>query len=403
MTKGTSDRNEYAPPAPPVDQMDLLSTTPVPGETHELKARARAFAADEIRPRAETLDATAEFPHETLAAAQDADLAGQYVPAEHGGGDWTLADRLAVVEEWFRADGGIGLALQLADFGAKVVTMYGTETQQAEWLPPVAAGDAITGLAATEPRGGSDLARMETTATRAGDEYVLDGEKYWTSNGEVADWIVVYARTGESAGHENYSLFVVPTDDPGYEAEPITNKMGLRASQQARVTLDGVRVPADNRLGEEGSGFYNLTRFFNYGRIAVAGHAIGLAAAAIEEAWSYVHDRELYDAAVADNQTVQHELVSLREQFEAVRALTWQACRRVQAGEDPAFWASLAKSRATRTAEEIAREAVQLHGGEGLKSDARVNRVFRDAKYPSIYEGPNAVQRDIAYGHWPDE
>lgn len=383
--------------------MNILSTTPVPSDAHDIKARARAFAEEEIRPRAADHDATEAFPHEVLSAAQNAELAGQYVPAEHGGGDWTLAHRLAVVEEWFRADGGIGLALQLADFGAKVLTMHGDENQQAEWLPAVAAGETISGLAATEPRGGSDLARMGTVAQRVGDDYVLDGEKYWTSNGEVADWIVVYARTGEEPGHDSYSLFVVPTDADGYEAEPITDKMGLRASQQTRVTLDGVRVPTGNRVGEEGSGFYNLAKFFNYGRIAVAGHATGLAAAAIEEAWEYVHDRELYDATVADNQTVQHRLVGMREEFEAARGLTWQACERVMAGDDPAFWASLAKSHATRTAEEIAREAVQLHGGEGLKFDTRVNRVFRDAKYPSIYEGANAVQRDLAYGHWPAE
>lgn len=383
--------------------MDLLSERVVPEAAHETKRRARAFADETVRPVAAEYDASGDYPTEVVAAAQAAGLAGQYVPAAHGGEGWSLAERLAVVEELFRADGGIGLAIQLVDFGAKVVTMYGTERQRERLLPPVAAGDEITGLAATEPRGGSDLARMETTARRDGDEYVLDGEKYWTSNGVVADWIVVYARTGDTDGHDSYSLFVVPTDDPGYEAEPITGKMGLRASQQARVQLDGVRVPVDNRLGEPGSGFYNLARFFNYGRIAVAGHGVGLAAAAIEEAWAYVHDRELYDASVADNQTVRHRLVEMREQFEAARALTWTACERVAAGDDPAFWASLAKARATRTAETVAREAAQLHGGEGLRTETRVNRVFRDAKYPSVYEGPNAVQRDIAYGHWPAE
>jgi len=279
--------------------------------------------------------------------------------------------------------------------------MAGSPEQKAEWLPPVGDGDVITGLAATEPAGGSDLAGMTTTARREGDEYVLDGEKYWTSNGAVADWIVVYAQTGEP-GHDGYSLFVVPTDLPGYEADAITGKMGLRASQQAEITLDNVRVPAANRLGPEGSGFYELASFFNYGRIAVAGHGLGLAAAAIEETWAYVHERELYDKAVADNQTVQHDLVEMREQFEAARALTWQACEHVMAGEDPAFWASTAKSHATRTAEEIARTGVQLHGGEGLREENRINRAYRDAKYPSIYEGANAVQRDLAYGHWPE-
>ncbi|CCQ36446.1 acyl-CoA dehydrogenase [Natronomonas moolapensis 8.8.11] len=382
--------------------MNLLTDTPIPDGSHDIKARARTFADERIRPEAMAHDATGEFPIEILRAAQEAGLAGRYFSEAYGGSGWTLADRLAIIEEWFRADGGIGLALQLADFGAKVVAMHGSDEQRSEWLPPVAEENLITGLAATEPRGGSDLAGMGTTARRAGDEYVLDGEKYWTSNGVVADWVVVYARTGDDGGHDAYSLFIVPTDSPGYEAEAIDDKTGLRASQQARVELDGVRVPASNLLGEPNRGFYRIAEFFNYGRIVVAGHGIGLAAAAIEAAWDYVHDRELYDGVVADKQTVRHELIDMRERFEAARALTWTACRRVAAGEDPAFWASLAKRRATEAAESIAGDAAQLHGGEGLREENRINKIHRDSSYPSVYEGANAVQRDIAYGHWPD-
>ena len=382
--------------------MNLLNNDPVPEAARETKARARQFAEERILPEATTRDATGEYPSEILAAAQKAELAGEYFGAEYGGAGWTLADRLAVIEEWFRADGGIGLALQLADFGAKVVDLHGSDEQRSEWLPPVAEDGVITGLAATEQRGGSDLAGMETTARREDGEYVLNGEKYWASNGVVADWVVVYARTGSEPGHDAYSMFIVPTDTPGYDAESIDDKMGLRSSQQARIELDDVRVPAANLLGEPNRGFYQLAAFFNYGRVGVAGHGIGLAAAAIEEAWEYVHERELYDKPVADKQTVRHELVELREEFEAARALTWTACRHVAADDDPAFWASLAKSRATRAAEEIARRAAHLHGGEGLRERNRSNKILRDVAYPSVYEGANAVQRDIAYNHWPD-
>ena len=382
--------------------MNLLTDGPVPEAARDTKARARTFADERILPEAASRDETGEYPMEILSAAQEAGLAGQYFGTEYGGAGWTLADRLAVIEEFFRADGGIGLALQLADFGAKVVSLHGSHEQRATWLPPVAEDGVITGLAATEQRGGSDLAGMETTARREGDEYVLDGEKYWASNGAVADWVVVYARTGDEPGHDAYSMLIVPTDTPGYDAEPIDDKMGLRSSQQARIELDGVRVPAANLLGEPNRGFYQLAEFFNYGRIAVAGHGTGLAAAALEEAWEHVHERELYDRPVADKQTVRHELVELRETFEAARALTWTACEHVAAGEDPAFWASLAKSRATRAAEEIARRGAQLHGGEGLRERNRSNKILRDAAYPCVYEGANAVQRDIAYKHWPD-
>lgn len=383
--------------------MNLLTPQHVPEDSHEIKQRAREFAAERILPAAATADVNDTYPTDILSAGQTAGLAGRYFPEQYGGAGWSLADRLAVIEEFFRADGGIGLALQLADFGAKVVAMHGTEHQRSDWLPPVAEQNLITGLAATEPRGGSDLAGMETTARRDGDEYVLNGEKHWTSNGVIADWVVVYARTGDEPGHDAYSLLVVPTETAGYTAEPIDDKTGLRASQQARIELDNVRVPADNLLGEPNNGFYQIASFFNYGRIAVAGHGIGLAAAAIEAAWEYVHERQLYDKPVADNQTVQHTLVELREQFEAARALTWTACQHVSAGEDPAFWASLAKRRATTAAETIAKEAATLHGGKGLRETNRINKIRRDAMYPSIYEGANAVQGDIVYQHWPED
>ncbi|ESS11745.1 MAG: acyl-CoA dehydrogenase [uncultured archaeon A07HR60] len=381
--------------------MEVLGPDPVPEAAHGVKSQAREFVDEHVIPDAAMYDETGEYPADIIAAAQDAGLAGRYIPSEYGGDDWTLAHRLAVVEEFFRGDGGIGLAMQLVDFGAKVVAMCGNTDQKERWLPPVAAGEKITGLAATEPSGGSDLARMETVARKSGDEYVLDGEKYWTSNGKAADWIVVYARTGDDTGHGSYSLFVVPTDADGYHADPIQDKMGLRASQQARVELDNVRIPSANLLGEEGKGFYNLAGFFNYGRIAVAGHATGLSAAALEEAWEYTHDRELYEESVASHQTVRHKLVAARESHEAARALTWTACEKTASGEDPAFWASLAKSFATRTAKDIAQTASQLHGGEGLKEGNRVNKVYRDTKYPSVYEGANALQRDLAYKQWP--
>jgi len=216
----------------------------------------------------------------------DADLVAQDIGEEWGGRGLSLHHVLAIAEEFYRADAGIALTLQLASFGAEIVEEHGDDSQKEEFLRPVAENDQITGLAVSEPETGSDLAGMSTTAEKDGDEWVIDGEKYWIGNGVEADWVTLYAKTGDDEDNRygNYSLFIVPTDAEGYEAEHIPEKMAMRASKQAHITLDGCRIPEDNLIGVEGAGFYMLAEFFNHGRVIVGGQGIGIAAAAIEEA-----------------------------------------------------------------------------------------------------------------------
>ncbi|WP_129116822.1 acyl-CoA dehydrogenase family protein [Halegenticoccus tardaugens] len=378
--------------------MDLLDDSIVPAHAREVKAAAREFAAEHIAPNASAHFRTGEYPWEVLEAGQDAGLVAQDIGEEHGGKGYDLQQILAIAEEFYRADAGIALTLQLASFGCEIVETYGSEEQKETYLRPVAECEEISGLAVSEPETGSDLAGMTTAAEKTEDGYVLNGEKYWVGNAVEADWLTVYAKTGDGEDrYSNYSMFVVPTDAEGYEAEHIPEKMGMRASKQGHIVFDDCAVPEENLVGAEGGGFYMLADFFNHGRVVVGGHGLGLAAAAIEEAWEFVHDREAFGRGVAEFQAVQHALADMRTEFEAARALNWRAAEKVASGEDAGFWAAMAKTKSTETATFCAERGMQLHGGRSILDERRIARVYRDVRIPVIYEGANEIQRNLIY------
>ena len=383
--------------------MDLLEDSIVPEEARDVKAEAREFAEEHIEPNAAEWYEKGEYPWEILEAGMEANLVAQDIPEEYGGRGLSLEQVLAVAEEFYRADAGIALTLQLASFGAEIVVDHGNEEQKEEYVRPVAENEQLTGLAVSEPETGSDLAGMTTTAEKDGDEYVLNGEKYWIGNGVEADWVTVYAKTGDDENNRygNYSMFIVPTDTDGYEAEHIPEKMGFRASKQAHIVFDDCRVPEENLVGAEGAGFYMLAEFFNHGRVIVGGHGLGLAAAAIEEASEFVHDREAFGRSVDEFQAVQHDLAEMRMDFEGSRALVWRAANKVANKDHSGYWAALAKADATETAMFCAERGMQLHGGRSVLTENRISRVYRDVRIPVIYEGANAVQRNLIYNQAP--
>ena len=382
-------------------ESDILTKTVVPERAHEHKERARAFADEHIEPVAGDHFDSGEYPEAVVSAAREAGLVAQEVDPDYGGPGRPLAEVVAAIEELFRADAGVGMAIVGQSFGTEILQEFGSEEKRRTYLRPVAAADARTGMAITEPETGSDLTGIQTRARLDGDEWVIDGEKFWIGNGISADWITVYVRTDDTDDrHANHSLLVVPTDAEGYHAEPVPEKIGMRASEQAHITFDGCRVPAENLIGDRGEGFRMVASFFNHGRVRVAAHGIGLAAAAIEEAWSFVHDREEFGRSVSDFQSVQHDLAEMRTEFESARALVWQAVDHVAAGEDAERWAAMPKAKATETAAECAETAMKLHGGRGALSGERVARVYRDVRLPMTYEGVGAVQRDIVYRNY---
>jgi acyl-CoA dehydrogenase len=382
--------------------MDLLDEGVVPEEARGVKQEARKFAQEHIAGNAAAYFESGEYPWEVLEAGQAAGLVAGDIPEEYGGRGFSLQEILAVAEEFFRADAGIGLTLQLASFGTEMLADHGTEKQKEQYLRPVAEYEQLTGLAVSEPETGSDLAGMRTTATLDGDEWVLDGEKYWVGNGVEADWVTLYAKTGDSDDrYSNYSMFIVPTDADGYSAEHVDEKMAFRASKQAHITLENCRIPEENLIGTRGAGFYMLAEFFNFGRVVVGGHGLGLAAGAIEEAEAFVTDREAFGRTVDEFQAVQHELSEMRMAFESARALNWQAADRVADHDNPGYWAALAKTVSTEAATDCAERAMSLHGGRSVFDNRRIARIYRDVRVPVIYEGANGIQRNLIHRQAP--
>ena len=379
--------------------MELLDESIVPEHARDVKRDAREFAEEHIAPNAEEYFSSGEYPWEVLEAGQEAGLVAQDIGEEYGGRDFSLVEVLGIAEEFFRADAGIALTLQLASFGASIVEEYGTEEQKEEYLRPVAECEQITGLAVSEPETGSDLAGMQTRAEKDGDEYVLNGEKYWVGNAVEGDWLTVYARTGDDQDNRygNHSLFIVPTDADGYDAEHIPEKMGMRASKQGHIVFDDCRIPEENLIGHEDAGFYMLAEFFNHGRVVVSGHGLGLAAAAIEEAWEFTHGRQAFGRDVSEFQAVQHGLADMRMEFESARSLSYRTAEKVENGESAGLWAAMAKTKATETAVDCAERGMQFHGGRSVLTDRRIARVYRDVRIPVIYEGANEIQRNLIY------
>jgi alkylation response protein AidB-like acyl-CoA dehydrogenase len=383
--------------------MDLLEESIVPEHARAVKQEAREFAEEHIEPNAEEYFDRGEYPEDIVQKGEEAGLVGQGIGEEYGGRGFSLYETLAIAEEFYKADAGLALSLQLPGFGTNLVENYGTEEQKEEYLRPVANNEMRSGLGVSEPETGSDMAGMQTTAEKDGDEWVLNGEKYWVGNGVEADWLTVYARTShdEDNRYGNFSLFIIPTDAPGYHAEHIPEKMCYRASKQAHITFDNCRIPADHIIGEEGQGFYMIADFFNKGRAVVAGHGLGLAAAAIEEASSFVHDREAFGRSIDEFQSVQHDLADMRMEFESARALSWRAAEKVDNHDNAGYWAALSKATATEAATECAERGMQLHGGRSVLNENRISRVYRDVRVPVIYEGANPIQRNLIYSQSP--
>jgi len=325
-------------------------------------------------------------------------LVGSSIPVEYGGAGYDYLTNIILVEELFAADPGIGLCISSAAFGADALEAFGTEEQKEEYLRPVAEGEAIMGSAISEPDVGSDVSSVSTSAELDGDEWVIDGNKMWITNGTVGDYFVVLCQTDPDAEgrYNGFSQILVESDRDGFEAEKITGKLGIRASDTAELIFDGVRVPEENLLGTRGGGFLQLMQFFDETRTAVAAQGVGIARGAAERALDYAQEREQFDRPISEFQAIQHKLADMHTKTEAARQLTYKSAWSVDhADEDLTQLASMAKEYASRVAVEVADEAVQIHGGAGYVNDFDVERFYRDAKITQIYEGTSEIQKNI--------
>ncbi|MDB2225492.1 acyl-CoA dehydrogenase family protein [Halorubrum ezzemoulense] len=375
-------------------------------EQKQLLEEVRKFADEEIRPVATEYDVDEAYPHEVMDKAADMGLLAPHVPVEYGGIGYSSLENAILTEELFAADPGIGLCISSAGFGAEALMEFGTEEQKERVLPEVTAGDAVMGSAISEPQAGSDVTSVATRAEKDGDEWVINGSKMWITNGTVADYFVVVCETDPDIDdrYSGYSQILVEGDRDGLTRDKITGKLGIRASDTAELRFDDVRVPEENLIGQRGMGFLQLMQFFDETRTAVAAQGVGIARGAAERALEYAEEREQFGRSISDFQAIKHKLAEMHTNTEAARWLTYRSAWAVdnEAGDLTAL-ASMAKEFASRTAVEVADEAVQIHGGAGFVNDHDVERLYRDAKITQIYEGTTEIQKNIVARELLDE
>ncbi|TKX54971.1 acyl-CoA dehydrogenase [Halorubrum sp. SP3] len=391
-------------------------------EQKQLREEVRKFADEEIRPVATEYDVDEAYPHEVMEKAADMGLLAPHVPVEYGGIGYSSLENAILTEELFAADPGIGLCISSAGFGAEALMEFGTEAQKERVLPEVTAGDAVMGSAISEPQAGSDVTSVATRAEKRearsasersgsaaekdGDEWVINGSKMWITNGTVADYFVVVCETDPEVDdrYSGYSQILVEGDRDGLTRDKITGKLGIRASDTAELRFDDVRVPEENLIGQRGMGFLQLMQFFDETRTAVAAQGVGIARGAAERALEYAEEREQFDRPISDFQAIKHKLAEMHTNTEAARWLTYRSAWAVdnEAGDLTAL-ASMAKEFASRTAVEVADEAVQVHGGAGFVNDHDIERLYRDAKITQIYEGTTEIQKNIVARELLDE
>ncbi len=275
------------------------------------------------------------------------------------------------------------------------ILKFGTEEQQQRFLPKLASGEWIGGFALTEPQAGSDASNLKTRARREGDHYVIDGAKQFITSGKNGHVIIVFAVTDPSAGKNGITAFIVPTDTPGYEVLRVEEKLGLNASDTCQIAFNGMKIPVENRLGEEGQGYRIALSNLEGGRIGIAAQSVGMAQAAFEAARDYAGERKAFGKAIAEHQAVAFRLADMATQIEAARQLVWHAASLREAGIPCISQASMAKLFASEMVERVCSDAIQIHGGYGYIRDYPVERIYRDARICQIYEGTSDVQRMV--------
>ena len=364
-------------------------------EQKALRELAHEFAEREIRPRAADYDEHQTHAADVIARAHEVGLMNLSLPEEYGGPGCTFFDWALVIEELNWGCSGMGTALMANGLGAGPVLVAGTDEQKRKWLPRLAEEPILCSFALTEPNAGSDVSGIETTAKRHGGEYVLNGSKMFITNASHAEWYTLFASTDRSQGHRGLSAFVVPRETGGVVVEQHLDKMGQRSTDTAAVALQDVKVPAENRLGEEGQGFKIAMQTLDSTRPATAIAAVGVARAAFEYASEYSKSRVQFGQPIAMNQAVNFLIADMATKIEAARLLCWQAAWMLDSGygRKATLYSSMAKRFAADTCMEVTTDAVQVFGGYGYIKEYPVEKLMRDAKLYQIYEGTSQIQR----------
>ncbi|WP_229054625.1 acyl-CoA dehydrogenase family protein [Aeromicrobium sp. Leaf350] len=369
--------------------MDLNLTD----EQRDFRRTAREFLDREVVPFRTEWDRRESVDTAIIPKLGDLGFFGLTIPEEYGGigGDYTTY--VLAAEELGRADSSIrGIVSVSAGLFGSSVLRHGTEEQKQRWLPVIATGRALGCFALTEPGHGSDAGNLTTKAVLDGDEWVIDGEKIFITNGTWADVALVFART-DGPGARGVSAFLVPTDTPGFGRTEVTGKLGLRGQATASLSFEGVRVPADALLGERGEGFKIAMKTLDKGRVTIAASCVGIVQGCLEEVVAYTTQREQFGKPIASFQLVQDMIADISVDADAARLLTWRAADLMNRGEPFGTAASKAKLFASEAAVRAANLAVQSFGGYGFIDEFPVQKYLRDARVMTLYEGTSQVQK----------
>ena len=365
-------------------------------EHEELQSLYRKFAEERIKPIAREMDEKEEYSLELVAEMQELGFFGIPFPAEYGGADGDVLSYVLCMEEVSKVDGSTGITLSVhTSLCASSIYEFGTEEQKRKFLTPLIDGSKVGCYGLTEPDAGSDAGGARTIAVKDGNEYVITGNKIFTTNSGFADIFLVFALTDKEAGTRGMSAFVVEKGTPGLSVSANIPRMGIRAASNCEVVYDEVRVPEANLIGGEGKGFKVAMKALDGGRIGIAAQATGIAQGAINEAVKYVKERVQFGKPISAFQNTQFKLAEMQTMVDAARLMTYRAAVEKDKGGNYGAYAAMAKLFASEVANDVTRGCVQLFGGYGYAREYHVERMMRDAKITEIYEGTSEVMKMV--------
>ena len=360
-----------------------------------IREMAQRFALDRLRPHSSEWDETGHFPVDVIRSAAELGLAGIYLKEEHGGSALTRLDAVLIFEQLSYGDVSTAAFISIHNMASWMIDTFGSDELRAEWLPRLTTMELIASYCLTEPGSGSDAVAMKTRAVRDGEDYVLTGSKQFISGAGTSDVYVIMARTSDE-GARGVSAFVVPKETPGLSFGANEKKMGWKSQPTRQVILDNVRIPAANRIGEEGHGFRFAMAGLDGGRLNIAACSLGGAQLALDKAVAYAKERQQFGKPLAGFQSIQFKLADMETELQAARVMLYEAARRLDAGApDKTRWCAMAKRFVTDTGFQVANEALQIHGGYGYLADYGVEQIVRDLRVHQILEGTNEIMRVI--------
>ena len=365
-------------------------------EQQMIRDAARDFAQNELKPGVIERDEHQKFPTEQVKKLGELGFLGMMVDPKYNGAGLDAVSYVLVMEELSKIDASASVVVSvnnsLVCYGLE---QYGSEEQKEKYLKPLAAGEQIGAFCLSEPEAGSDATSQRTTAEDKGDHYLLNGTKNWITNGSTASTYLVIAQTDPEKGHRGINALIVEKGMEGFTVGPKENKLGIRGSDTHSLMFSDVKVPKENRIGEDGFGFKFAMKTLEGGRIGIAAQALGIASGAYELALNYAKERQTFGKPIAQHQAIQFKLADMATQIEAARLLCLKAAWLKDSGQPYAQASSMAKLYASEVAMKTTVEAVQIHGGYGYVKEYHVERLMRDAKITQIYEGTSEIQKMV--------